>query len=151
MAFTYPTDQLRLQTLLGLPRYELETDSLLYDLMQKVDTFDTENPGLDIATAILAIADTLDTPTTGLLAQEADAQTGIQSLSVSGEYSINYGSAGSNVSLLNKISSAKKSLLRLLDPEGQLEKAANFTPHPEDRYPKPEGIYAVGHHDWRVW
>lgn len=148
MAFTYPTDQQRLQTLLGLPRYELEENSLLYELMQKVDTFDSENPGLNIADAILTIADTLDTPSTGLLAQESAAQVGVKSLTVEGEYSITYGGGGSTVGLTSKISSAKSSLLRLLDPDGLLQRAQNFNPYPEDRYPTPDGIYGVSNR-WR--
>jgi hypothetical protein len=146
MAFTYPTDQLRLQQLYGLSRDELTSGSLLRSLMTEAEQFDTDN-GTTIVTQIQSILTSLDDVTTGLLALEVAQSRGIRSLSIKGEYDVTYGAGGQSFAASAKVVVAKNNLLRLLDPRGRLAEAMLFKPLPEDRYPTSDNLYER----WEVW
>ena len=148
MAFTYPTDQQRLQQLYGFSRDELTSGSLLRLLMTEAERFDTDN-GTTIVSQIQSILTSLDHVTTGLLAVEASQSRGISSLSIKGEYDVTYAAGGQTLAVSSKVLVAKNNLLRLLDPAGRLADAMLFKPLPEDRYPTSTNFYDRYDH-WNV-
>ena len=113
--FTYPTDQRRLVSLLGLDRDELRTDSTLNYLMEEAERVDVDFPEVDSVTLILAAMTDAETART---ARQAETQ-GISSMSVSGEYSVSY-SNPAYLSSENRYAEAIGKIKRYLDPYGQL-------------------------------
>lgn len=118
MAFSFPTDQRRLRSILNLDRNQLYEGSVLHSLMKDAEAFDTEYSETTVA-EILVLMTELDTPTTGLLAQ-LKARSEVSSLSISGEYSVSYGAGGKNTALTSNIQDTKSRIRTLLDPDSQL-------------------------------
>lgn len=134
MAFSFPTDQARLQKVLNLDRYQLEDGSTLRSLMDAVDDFDSEN-STAIADEIVGYLDEIDTPTTGLWALIAADTENVRSVSNAGEYSVVYGDGGSVAKLNMKVKVAKQNILALLDPDGVFyERDKCFSKRDDYRY-----------------
>lgn len=118
MAFSFPTDQRRLRSILNLDRNQLYEGSVLHALMKDAEAFDAEYTQTTVADILDLMAE-LDTPTTGLLAQ-LKARSEVSSLSISGEYSVSYGAGGKNTALTSNIQDTKSRIRTLLDPDSQL-------------------------------
>lgn len=114
--YSLPTDQNRLIKILKLDRYQYSPNSLLNELMEEQEDYDTDE---GVNTVALTLADMTEYETLSTAYKTSQAIQGQRSVSVAGEYSVSYSNTLQDT-YYGRLQEIAARIRKYLDPDGNL-------------------------------